>query len=150
MLAADAVDTLGLERALQFEQWWESQPGEPNQDELFRIRDALAEGQTLTAVPACDLEAAVEDILAVSGPRDLPVNPALMRLAVDAMGFRHGISSRRRAWALIGVSDTHGRSYVNGAHQSWPLWYTLREHALGRAEPDGELVERPRPAATAR
>ncbi|PNW62798.1 UNVERIFIED_CONTAM: hypothetical protein BEN50_25055 [Euhalothece sp. KZN 001] len=64
---------------------------------------------------------------------DMPPPVADLELLIDALAFRGGLTSRAAAWRSIGVPANTGKAYLAHRHSNltWPVWFTLRETALG-------------------
>lgn len=64
---------------------------------------------------------------------DMPPPVDDIALLLDALAFRIGATARADAWREIGVNPNRGRDLLARNHSAfdWPLWFTLREAALG-------------------
>ena len=63
---------------------------------------------------------------------DMPPDTDDVVLLLDALTFRIGATARADAWRHIGVTPNRGREFLarNAQAVDWPIWYTLRQHAL--------------------
>lgn len=72
------------------------------------------------------------DIMSLSVP-DMPPPSDLVAILLETISQRHGGISRGMVWRSIGVNPHRGRDLLTRSASTvdWPLWYTLREAALG-------------------
>ena len=72
-----------------------------------------------------------EAIIAVTVD-DMPPPVDLLEVLVETLAQRLGGVNRAEAWRSIGVKADRGRSFLDSGARTvdYPIWYTLREHAL--------------------
>ncbi|MBV7408751.1 hypothetical protein [Maritimibacter sp. DP1N21-5] len=96
--------------------------------ERLRIRAAILEMDEAPAETAETLQR-----LMAYTVEDMPPTGDDLAVLVDTLTFRLGETNRADAWRHIGMSPNHGRDLFTRrlSGVAWPLWFTLRHHALG-------------------
>lgn len=64
---------------------------------------------------------------------DMPPDPRLLRLLVDAAAWLHGETTRAGGWDVLGISPAVGRKLLNGSKPiDWPIFFTALMLGTGR------------------
>lgn len=79
-----------------------------------------------------DAQTAYDRIMAVKAG-DMPADPDMIGVLLETLSQRLGGVSRADCWREIGVNPHRGRDLLSrNAHAlDWPIFFTLRETALG-------------------
>lgn len=66
---------------------------------------------------------------------DMPPDPRLLRLLVDAAAWLHGETTRAGGWDVVGISPAVGRKFLNGSKPiDWPVFFTALMLGTGRVQ----------------
>lgn len=106
-------------------------------------KDTVAPGEAQAALrrrimadPAPSIPTIAADtlkrLMAVS-IEDMPAPADDLALLIDTICMRHGLSSRAEAWRSVGINPNRGRELFarNAGAIDWPIWFTVRQAALG-------------------
>lgn len=128
------TDLTNLARAMKVRAL--SQDGDAD---VFGAALAVLRGDAMTGAldDQIDMDAArvtYDEIMALT-VADMPPSTDLVRTLIETVSQREGGISAAMVWRSIGVNPNRGRDFMSRqAHAvDWPIWYTLREAALGGA-----------------
>jgi hypothetical protein len=98
-----------------------------------RLRQRIQAGEFDATIPEQTARDMIVDIDRIEVGH-MPPNRLFLKVLVDALCFRMRASTRAAVWPMIGITAAAGKSYLQTGHRSvtWPIWFTLREAALGR------------------
>ena len=140
----------GLRLALQFRAEVAEIGGLEHSGRVLQIRQDLITGRMPCLVSDSEVMDALAEIFGTTRD-DMPErSPATgrvepeewqelietMHLLVEAVAFQNRLTSRAAAWDVIGISAKRSRSIFSTEFRDvrWPLFFTLREYALGWPE----------------
>ena len=140
----------GLRLALQFREAVADIGGLEHSGRVLQIRKALMTGEIASTVSDAEVMDALDEIFSITRadmpersaatgrvePEEWPELIETLHLLVEAVAFQNRLTSRAAAWEQIGISARRSRSIFSTEFRDvrWPLFFTLREYALGWPE----------------
>ncbi len=91
----------------------------------------MGNAKILDVVPP-RVEEAYRRIMAITMD-DMPPDTDDVALLLDTLAMRIGATTRADAWRFIGINPNRGRDLLarNAGAVDWPVWFTMRQAALG-------------------
>lgn len=121
-----------LSRALVVRAISQEQPEDAVGAALAVLRGDVMMGVHDEHPAARSADAVMTSIMALT-VSDMPPPTDLVAILLETASQRHGGISRAMVWTSIGVNANRGRDLLarNAGAVDWPIWYTVREAALG-------------------
>ena len=146
----EEVYVRGLRLALQFREAVADIGGLEHSGHVLQIRKDLMTGELASTVSDDEVRDALDEIFSVTRadmpersaatgrfePEEWPELIETIHLLVEAVAFQNRLTSRSAAWDKIGISAKRSRAIFSTEFRDvrWPLYFTLREYALGWPE----------------